>query len=380
MIIPHRETPPRLWNCLPQWEGSMEGKQYKWKDKKQAYGDALAYLRGRMRGEIKSFQTPFTNMNEAGAAGIEYGTTVIIAGRPGSYKSTLKDLIFNRAKEFNPEERFNILDIQLEMQAKVTAIREFSSVTQTSYKDLCSSYAPLDMEVLKKCYNHANKRVLDKSFGIDTIEDSPTTLEFKDIVEEYMEVNKNKETGEYTKTLIGIDHTRLFKRDSFDRTEEEMISSMSKMFTYLKRKYPIIFFVLSQLNRDIERPERNEDRKQGNYPTSSDIFASDSLFQAGDIVIILNRPSLKNIRYYGSNGFIIDNEGILAAHYIKCRNGDTRLTFMQADGATMNITEIEPPVMSASNIKRIPAPLPQQHEAKMKDLKPNDLFTNQQTQ
>ncbi len=352
-------------------------KTYKWKDKKEAYGNALTYLRGRMRGEIKSFQTPFSKMNDAGVSGIEWSTTIVIAGRPSSYKSTLKDIIFNRAKEFNPGEKFKVLDIQLEMLARTNVIRELSSVTQVSYKTLCSAEEPVDINILKQCYAHANKRVLDKSFTIDTVEEAITTLEFKDIVEEYMELHKT-EAG-YTNTLIGIDHTRLFKRDSFDRTEEEMITSMSKMFTYLKNKYPIIFIVLSQLNRDIERPERNEDRKQGNYPTSSDIFASDSLYQAADICIILNRPSLKNIRYYGSNGFIIDNDEILAAHYLKCRNGDTRLTFMQAHGATMDITEIEPPAMSASNIKRLQAPHPNTQEATIKKLEPNNLF-NQQTQ
>lgn len=350
--------------------------QYKWKDKESAYRDALTYLKGRRKGEIKSFKTPFSKMDDAGVAGIEWHTTVVIGGRPGTYKSTLKDIIFNRSKEFNPGEKFNVLDFQLEMLAKVTAIRELSSVTQTSYKALCSADEPVGLDVLQKCVDHANKRVLDKSFTIHTIEDACTTLEFKAIVEEYMEANRDPKTGEYTKTLIGVDHTRLFKKDSFEGTEEEMISSMSKMFTYLKRKYPIIFFILSQLNRDIERAERNEDRKASNYPTSSDLFGSDSLYQAADICIILNRPSSKNIRYYGSSGFIIDNDEILAVHYLKCRNGDTRLTFMQANGATMNITEIEPPAMSMSNIKRITQPHPDE-EKKQKNLQPNDLFTQQ---
>lgn len=358
-------------------------KQYKWKDKKEAYGSALSYLKGRMRGEIRSFKTPFSKLDDAGVSGLEWGnTTLVIGGRPGTFKSTLKDIIFNRAKEYNPGEVFRILDFQFEMPSRTTVIRELSSITQVSYKTLCSADEPIDINILKQCYNHANKRVMDKSFRIDTVEDACTTLQFKDIVEEYMELHRDPDTGEYTNTLIGVDHTRLLLKDSFEGSEEEVITNFGKMCTYLKRRYPLIIIILSQMNRDIERPERNEDRKSSSYPTSSDIFGADGLFQACDICVLLNRPSAKNIRYYGASGFIIDNEGILAAHYIKCRNGDPRLTFMQADGATMNITEIEPPAMSASNIKRITAALPPEPvgEKKQKDLKPNDLFTNQQTQ
>lgn len=52
-----------------------------------------------------------------------------------------------------------------------------------------------------------------------------------------------------------------------------------------------MFIVLSQLNRNVDNPERNEDGKYSNYILESDIFGGDALLQHADTVIGINRPA-----------------------------------------------------------------------------------------
>ena len=114
--------------------------------------------------------------------------------------------------------------------------------------------------------------------------------------------------------------------------------------TYLKRIYPIIFIILTQLNRDINSPERNEDGKYGNYVLESDIFGSDAILQHADNVIGITRPAKQKIRFYGPDRYVIEDDKVIVLHFLKCRNGDTRLSFFRAEFEKMRIIEmITPP-------------------------------------
>ena len=115
------------------------------------------------------------------------------------------------------------------------------------------------------------------------------------------------------------------------------------MLTELKRKYPNAFIILSQLNRNIDSPERSENGKIGNYILTSDIFGSDALLQHADTCVGINRPGLSKIRFYGPDKYIINDDTTLVMHFLKCRNGDTRMSFFEARFAEMKINEIPPP-------------------------------------
>ncbi len=111
----------------------------------------------------------------------------------------------------------------------------------------------------------------------------------------------------------------------------------------MKKEYPIAFIILSQLNRGIDKPERNEDGKYGNYILESDIFGSDALLQHADLVVGLNRPGKQKIRFYGPDRYIIENDKVLVMHFLKCRNGDVRMSFFNAAFEKMSIEEINTP-------------------------------------
>jgi replicative DNA helicase len=123
-----------------------------------------------------------------------------------------------------------------------------------------------------------------------------------------------------------------------------MLANLGEAITSLKRQWPVAFVLLSQLNRNIDNPERSEDGKYGNYVLESDIFGSDAILQHADTVIGINRPGKQKIRFYGPDRYVIDDDKILVLHFLKSRNGETGLCFFKAEFEKMMIAEmITPP-------------------------------------
>ena len=122
-----------------------------------------------------------------------------------------------------------------------------------------------------------------------------------------------------------------------------MLFELGEFFTEMKRKYPCMFICLSQLNRNIDNPERATNGKYGNYVLESDIFGSDAMLQHADTLIGLNRPAKQKIRFYGPDRYIIENDRTLVLHFLKARNGDTRMSFFKAEFERMQISEMDTP-------------------------------------
>jgi hypothetical protein len=319
-----------------------------WYSQKEAYLEALKYVKGRMEGTLTSFKTPFAKLNDAGVDGLEWNSLVVLAGRPGSGKTLTKDQIVRNSSICNPGTVMRVLEFQMEMVARTSKVREFSSVLGKTYKNICSAGGhTLTSEEFEKLKDHSKKAIGIDKHPVDIIEKSVTVETFKKIVEEYMDkyaVVAEDGTKTYTKTLITADHSILFQQGSNERSKTEMLYNLGEACTELKRKYPIIILMLSQLGRDIERPERNEDGKYGNYILDTDIFGGDALLQHADMLVGMNCPAKKFINYYGPERYIIDDDSVLIWHFLKCRSGDTRMSFMRAAFDKMEVQEmLNPP-------------------------------------
>jgi replicative DNA helicase len=318
-------------------------KQNLWKSQKEGFADSLKYLKGRMEGRIKSIKTPWDKFNDATTDGLEWHSMTVIGGRPGSGKTLIKDQIVREAFKLNPTENFRVLEFQFEMLARTSAIREYSSILGKSYKYLCSADGTLTQEDLQICYNYAKEKV---TLPIDVVEEPITVNEFKETIAEYMQQHMIlNQTGEYefTKTIVTLDHSLLLKKAPFEKDKFDTLYNLGEAITELKRRYPIAFIILTQLNRGIDNPERNEDGKYGNYILESDIFGSDALLQHADTLIGINRPGKQKIRLYGPDRYLIDDDKVLVLHFLKCRNGDNRMSFFKAQFERMRISEMPTP-------------------------------------
>ena len=305
------------------------------------YEEALVYMEKRAEGKIHSFKTPWDKINSAGILGFEYNSIIIIAARPGGGKTLMKDQIIREGFKINSGQGIRALEFQFEMVGRNSKIREFSSVSKQSYKYLCSAEKEgvrVDQNLIDKCRQYAASA---SKYPIDIV-DKPGPVEYlRATIIAYMEYHFAK-NSKYPKTVVTLDHSVLVKKAK-NQSTLDMLNALGEMCTELKKIYPILFIILSQLNREIESPSRCENGKHGNYPNSNDIFGGDALNQHADMLIILDRPALRYITVYGPERFIIENDTQLIAHVVKSRTGDTRMSFFGASFENMRIVDAETP-------------------------------------
>lgn len=312
----------------------MSKAQKAWAGQYQAFNEALKYMNNRMHGEERSILTPWSKFNDAGTDGIEWNTLTVIGGRPGSGKTLIKDQIIRESFVLNPAEDFRVLEFQFEMVGRTSAIREFSSITGLTYKQLCSAGSTLSSSVLNNCHQYAKQRV---KYPVDIISTPMTVNQMREQVDMYMEENKG------IKTIITLDHSILVKRAPYQNNRLDMLFELGEFFTQCKRDYPCLFICLSQLNRNIDNPDRAIDGKYGNYILESDIFGSDAMLQHADMLVGINRPAKQKIRFYGPHRYIIEDDRTLVLHFLKARNGDARMSFFKAKFEKMEIEEMDTP-------------------------------------
>ena len=284
-----------------------------WVGQYAAFNEALKYMYRRQTGEEKSIYTPWPKFNDATTDGLEWNTLTVIGGRPGSGKTLIKDQIVRESFILNPADNF---------------------ITGKTYKELCSAGSKLKTDVLNKCHEYAKGRV---KHPVDIVSKPMTVNQMREQVDMYMNMHKG------TNTIITLDHTMLVKRAPYQNSSLDMLFELGEFFTQTKREYPCLFVVISQLNRNIDNPDRSVDGKYGNYVLESDIFGSDAMLQHADTLIGINRPAKQKIRYYGPDRYIIEDDRTLVLHFLKARNGDARMSFFKAKFEQMEIAEMRTP-------------------------------------
>lgn len=326
-----------------------------WSSQKKAYQQALGYINQRKEGSITSYKTPWPKVNDAGVNGLEWHSMTVIGGRPGTGKTLIKDQIIREGFKQNAGQDIRVLEFQFEMVARASKVREFCAVLGKPYKYICSAYEKdkLTQEDFDKLHAHSLKAVDINKYPVDIVEQPCTVDVLGKIISSYMEKHSQVINGAkvYTNTVITLDHSYLVKKAKDEGSKTDMLYNLGEKLTELKRIYPLAIIVLSQLGRHVEKPERNENGKYGNYILETDILGGDALLQHADLVIGINRPAMKFIEYYGPDRYIIHDDQTLVFHFLKTRTGDTRMSFFQAQFAKMSIVEMPTPGVQQKRIQ-----------------------------
>lgn len=302
-----------------------------------AYQEALDYMRQRKAGEIKSIKTPWSKVNQVTMDGLEWNNIIVIGGRPGSGKTMFTNLITREAFKLNPEQHFGVLDFQFEMIARTIAMRELSGALHKTMKQLSSCDSELaddDFDIAYKyAKEHGNKNIW-------TVDKPMTVAGIQNKIEEAL----NRYNMPF---IVTLDHSVLVAKGSSEKDQFDTLHNLAKMMTNLK-KLPIMFIVLTQLNREVESIERQKPGTYGNYLFDSDIYGGDALLQHADLVLGINRPSKYNIRVYGPERYQVNPKHIIL-HYLKNRNGQAgKFSFFEEDFEHMRLYEVDTPPRTVS--------------------------------
>jgi replicative DNA helicase len=315
---------------------------------RDALRKAIMKIKARRKGELKSLRSAWPKFNDAFCDGLEWRTITIVGARPGTGKTLFMEQLISDIIEHNKDQEFRILKFQMEMVDETNGVRKLSLNTGADYNTLMSKGGnPVEERIFYKCVDYYNES--EKSDFINVVYDACTVDEMCATIHYEMEQNK-KENGTYVNMLVTIDHSALFRVSKGQKDKFEMLNSLGEALTMMKKKYPVAFVVLSQLNRNIDSPERQRDGEYGNYVLDSDIYGSDALLQHADVVMGINKPSLRKIRQYGPERFIVNDEDMLVFHFLKSRNGTTRISFFKLDRSTMRIIEIDTPAQATKKM------------------------------
>jgi replicative DNA helicase len=270
--------------------------------------EALNYIKARKEHNVISLATRWKKLNRCCMGGIEPNTVYTIAGISGSGKSSVANLIQTDLIDLNPTMDIVVLTFSLEMVGFRQIGRTLSNKLRRTTSDLYSSHQDLDDDTYRKVINVSNQL---KNYPIYFVDNPGSPEQVRQTILSFYD-KYVKDQNKYF--VIIYDHTLLTKRVG---TTIETMSELQEVFIQIK-KLPLTSIIqLSQMNRNIENPERINN-PLAHYPMRSDLSSSDSIFQASDYVLVIHRPEILNIHEYGPDHLPTKNKVYI--HILKNRD------------------------------------------------------------
>ena len=270
--------------------------------------EALNYIKARKEHNVISLATRWKKLNRCCMGGIEPNTVYTIAGISGSGKSSVANLIQTDLIDLNPNMDIVVLTFSLEMVGFRQIGRTLSNKLRRTTSDLYSSQQDLDDDTYQKVINVSNQL---KKYPIYFVDNPGSPEQVRQTILSFYD-KYVKDKNKYF--VIIYDHTLLTKRVG---TTIETMSELQEVFIQIK-KLPLTSIIqLSQMNRNIESPERINN-PLAHYPMRSDLSSSDSIFQASDYVLVIHRPEILNIHEYGPDHLPTKNKVYI--HILKNRD------------------------------------------------------------
>lgn len=273
-----------------------------------ATNEAVEYIRKRKNHEIQSLRTRWNKFNKSCMGGIEPNTIYTIVGISGSGKSSFVNTLETDLIDLNSNQDIIVLNFSFEMLSSRQVGRKISSKLRQTTAELYSANNELTDDLLDRV-EQTSQQI--KSYPIYYV-DTPGTVEDIASTINYFYETKAKDK----KFVIILDHTLLVEGQNRE-SALQVISELQKLFIKVKKLPNTTIIQLSQMNRNIENPERINNPSM-HYPMRSDISSADTIFHASDYVICIHRPELLNIQQYGPNRLLVKNKVYL--HILKNRD------------------------------------------------------------
>jgi replicative DNA helicase len=228
-----------------------------------------------------------------------------IAGGSGSGKSAFANTLSYDLIDLNSKQEIVVLCFSFEMLSYRNVGRAISNRMRKTTSELYSAEQDLSDSDFNQVKEIADKL---KSYPIYYV-DTPCGV--SKIEETIVKFHEEYAKGKWL--IVILDHTLLVEGDS----ERGTLVDLQKMFIRMKKLSNTSIIQISQMNRNIEQPERLNN-PSSHYPMRSDLSASDAIFQASDYVIAIARPELYGLAIYGSQRLPVKNKVYL--HFLKVRD------------------------------------------------------------
>lgn len=286
----------------------MSSKTLSFRHISTATNEAVEYIRKRKNHEIQSLRTRWNKFNKSCMGGIEPNMIYTIVGISGSGKSSFVNTLETDLIDLNSNQDVIVLNFSFEMLSSRQVGRKISSKLRQTTAELYSANNELTDDLLDRV-EQTSQQI--KSYPIYYV-DTPGTVEDIASTINYFYETKAKDK----KFVIILDHTLLVEGQNRE-SALQVISELQKLFIKVKKLPNTTIIQLSQMNRNIENPERINNPSM-HYPMRSDISSADTIFHASDYVICIHRPELLNIQQYGPNRLLVKNKVYL--HILKNRD------------------------------------------------------------
>lgn len=286
----------------------MSSKTLSFRHISTAANEAVEYIRKRKNHEIQSLRTRWNKFNKSCMGGIEPNTIYTIVGISGSGKSSFVNTLETDLIDLNSNQDVIVLNFSFEMLSSRQVGRKISGKLRQTTAELYSTNNELTDDLLDRV-EQTSQQI--KSYPIYYV-DTPGTVEDIASTINYFYETKAKDK----KFVIILDHTLLVEGQNRE-SALQVISELQKLFIKVKKLPNTTIIQLSQMNRNIENPERINNPSM-HYPMRSDISSADTIFHASDYVICIHRPELLNIQQYGPNRLLVKNKVYL--HILKNRD------------------------------------------------------------
>jgi replicative DNA helicase len=258
------------------------------------------------RGELTGVGSGFPDLDRL-TAGFHQGEMVVIAARPSMGKTSLAlNIAENAILPSNGRKSVPTLFFSLEMGADQLAMRLLCARADVNLTKLRSGYIPggFQGELLRVAQEFREAPLwIDESSQMTILE---------------VRARARRLHSKHKLGLVIIDYLQLLAGTDNRAPREQQIAEISRGVKAMARELRVPVVVLSQLNRDPERENRQ--------PRLSDLRESGAIEQDADVVMMLSRPK-DNDEDEGEHTDSMPLELLVA----KQRNGPTGVVLLMFD-------------------------------------------------